>query len=92
MAKAQPTMTPVIPRINKSVRTMLTATPNTLKNIFLNKTNVIAGIFYAFMDFLLVFASVNIMPVSFVSVFHRSSVPIVMLISAFIYDRVNTTW
>ena len=60
-----------------------------LKNIFLNKTNVIAGIFYAFMDFLLVFTSVNIMPVSFVSVFHRSSVPIVMLISAFIYREQN---
>lgn len=55
------------------------------RNIFCNYQVVIAGIVYSVSEFLIIYASVNLMPVSFVAVFMRMAAPIVMLISAVMY-------
>jgi len=60
-----------------------------LKVIFTNKMVVCAGIFYTVSEFLVIYASINILPVSIVGVFLRLSVPIVMLISAIKYKEQN---
>lgn len=57
------------------------------KNMFLNKGIVIAGLVYAISEFFVIFASINILPVSIVGVFLRLSVPIVMIISAIRYHE-----
>ena len=56
-------------------------------NIFLNKSVAFAGIFYTISEFLIIYASINILPVSFVGVFMRMSAPIVMIISALVYKE-----
>lgn len=60
-----------------------------LKFVFTNKIVVIAGIFYTFSEFLVIYASINILPVSIVGVFLRLSTPIVMFISAIKYKEQN---
>lgn len=57
------------------------------KNMFLNKNIAIAGIFYAASEFLIIYASINILPVSIVGVFLRLSVPVVMIYSAIKYHE-----
>ncbi len=57
------------------------------KNIFLNKFIVYAGICYATSEFLVIYASINILPVSIVALFLRLSVPIVMIYSAIRYHE-----
>ena len=57
------------------------------KNIFKNKTIAYAGIFYAFSELLVIYASINILPVSIVAVFLRLSVPVVMIYSAIRYKE-----
>lgn len=58
-----------------------------LKNIIKNRYLVSAGIIYAFSEFLVIFASINIMPVSIVTVFTRMSIPVVMIYSAIRYKE-----
>ncbi len=58
-----------------------------LKIIFTNKMVIYAGVFYTVSEFLVIYASTNILPVSIVGVFLRLSVPIVMLISAVKYKE-----
>lgn len=60
-----------------------------LKFVFTNKIVVCAGIFYTLSEFLVIYVSINILPVSIVGVFLRLSVPIVMLISAVKYKEQN---
>ena len=55
------------------------------RNIFCNYQVVLAGIVYTISEFLIIYASVNLLPVSFVAVFMRMAAPIVMLISAVTY-------
>ena len=55
---------------------------NDIKTVFKNKTIVAAGVLYTVSEFLIIYASINILPVSFVSMFMRMSTPIVMIISA----------
>ena len=43
--------------------------------------------FYAASEFLVIFASINILPVSIVAVFLRLSVPVVMIYSAIRYKE-----
>ena len=50
---------------------------------------IYAGIFYALSEFLLIYVSINILPVSIVAVFLRLSVPVVMIISAIKYKEQN---
>lgn len=57
---------------------------------FKNKIVVAAGIIYACSEFLIIYASVNILPVSLVSVFMRIAAPTVMIISALKYHE--QTW
>lgn len=57
------------------------------KNIFYNRAVVTAGIFYTISEFLIIYASVNLLPVSFVAVFMRLAAPIVMVVSAFKYKE-----
>ena len=57
------------------------------KNMFQNKSIVCAGMFYAASEFLVIFASINILPVSIVAVFLRLSVPVVMIYSAIRYKE-----
>ncbi len=59
-------------------------------NIFKNKAIVLAGVVYAASEFLIIYASINIMPVSFVAVFMRLATPMVMLYSALRYKE--QTW
>ena len=60
---------------------------NDLKPIFTNKIIVIAGVFYTVSEFFVIYASINILPVSIVAVFLRLSVPIVMVVSAIKYKE-----
>ena len=55
---------------------------NDIKTVFKNKTIVAAGVLYTVSEFLIIYASINILPVSFISMFMRMSTPIVMIISA----------
>jgi len=57
------------------------------KNMFLSKNIALAGIFYAASEFLVIYASINILPVSVVAVFLRLSVPVVMIYSAIRYKE-----
>lgn len=57
------------------------------RNMFLNKKIALAGMFYAASEFLVIYASINILPVSVVAVFLRLSVPVVMIYSAVFYHE-----
>lgn len=57
------------------------------KNMFVNKGIVLAGLFYAASEFLVIYTSINILPVSIVAVFLRLSVPVVMIYSAIRYHE-----
>ena len=57
------------------------------KNMFFKKSIAAAGIFYAASEFLVIYASINILPVSIVAVFLRLSVPVVMIYSAIRYKE-----
>ena len=57
------------------------------KNMFKNKYIVYAGIFYTVSEFFVIYASINILPVSLVAVFLRLSVPVVMIYSAIRYKE-----
>lgn len=57
------------------------------RNIFFNKSVAIAGIVYTVSEFLIIYSSINILPVSFVAVFMRMAAPIVMIISALKYGE-----
>lgn len=59
------------------------------KNMFIDKNIVFAGIFYAATEFLVIYVSINILPVSIVAVFLRLSVPVVMVYSAILYNEKN---
>lgn len=56
-------------------------------DIFRNKNIIIAGIVYTSSEFLIIYSSINIMPVSYVAVFMRMSIPIVMLLSSVLYHE-----
>lgn len=56
---------------------------------FKDKRTICAGVFYCVSEFLVIYASVNILPVSIVAVFLRLSVPVVMVISAVKYKEQN---
>ena len=57
------------------------------KNMFKNKNIAYAGIFYTISEFFVIYASINILPVSIVAVFLRLSVPVVMIYSALMYKE-----
>ena len=57
------------------------------KNMFKNKAIAYAGAFYAASEFLVIYASINVLPVSIVAVFLRLSVPVVMIYSAIRYHE-----
>ena len=58
--------------------------------LVLNDRRVVyAGVFYTVSEFLVIYASINILPVSVVAVFLRLSVPVVMVISAIKYKEQN---
>lgn len=57
------------------------------KNMFLNRQIAYAGIFYTISEFFVIYASINILPVSIVTVFLRLSVPVVMIYSAVRYHE-----
>lgn len=59
------------------------------KNMFLNKSIALAGIFYTATEFFVIYVSTNILPASIVAVFLRLSVPIVMIYSAIRYKEQN---
>ena len=54
-----------------------------------DKRVIYAGVFYTVSEFLVIYASINILPVSIVAVFLRLSVPVVMIISAIKYKEQN---
>ena len=56
-------------------------------NIFRNKYIICAGIVYSASEFLIIYASINILPVSIVGIFLRLSAPIVMILSAYKYHE-----
>lgn len=58
-----------------------------IKTIFTNKFIIIAGVFYSISEFFVIYASINILPVSIVAVFLRLSVPVVMVMSAIKYKE-----
>lgn len=60
---------------------------NDFKNILTNPKVIAAGLVYTFGEFVITFANVNIMPVSFVSLFNRLSAPLAMIISAKLYHE-----
>jgi len=57
------------------------------RNIIKNKKIVLAGVFYTVTEFFVIFAFINILPVSIASVFLRLSVPVVMIYSAILYKE-----
>ena len=57
------------------------------RNIFCNKELAGAGCFYVVSEFLIIYSSTNLLPVSFVAVFMRIASPAVMLISAIKYKE-----
>lgn len=57
------------------------------KNIFRNKELAGAGCFYVVSEFLIIYSSTNLLPVSFVAVFMRIASPAVMVISAIKYKE-----
>ena len=62
-------------------------TKTDFKNMFCNKKIASAGAFYAVSEFLVIYASINILPVSVVQVFLRLAVPVVMIVSALRYKE-----
>ncbi len=56
-------------------------------NMFKNKSITCAGIFFTVSEFFVIYASINILPVSIVGVFLRLSVPLVMIYSAVRYHE-----
>lgn len=62
---------------------------NAFRIVLKNKKIVLAGMFYMITEFLVIYASINILPVSIVAVFLRLSVPVVMVISAIKYKEQN---
>lgn len=56
-------------------------------NILRNKDIILAGSVYMISEFVIIYSSINILPVSIVALFMRSSAPVVMLISAFRYKE-----
>lgn len=56
-------------------------------NMFKNKNIAYAGVFYTISEFFVIYASINILPVSIVAVFLRLSVPVVMIYSAVRYHE-----
>lgn len=65
------------------------ASKKDLKAILTNKTIIGAGVFYTVSEFFVIYASINILPVSIVAVFLRLSVPVVMVVSAIKYKEQN---
>ena len=59
-------------------------------NIFCNKDVVLAGVVYTASEFLIIYSSINLLPVSFVAVFMRIAAPVVMIVSALRYKE--QTW
>ena len=59
------------------------------KIILKNKKIIHAGLFYTISEFLVIYSSINILPVSIVAVYLRLSVPVVMVISAIKYKEQN---
>ena len=59
------------------------------KLVMKDKRVIYAGVFYTVSEFLVIYASINILPVSIVAVFLRLSVPVVMIISAIKYKEQN---
>ena len=59
------------------------------KMVFKDKRTILAGVFYAVTEFLVIYASINILPVSIVALFLRLSIPIVMIVSALRYKEQN---
>ena len=57
------------------------------KNMVKNKSIAVAGIAYAVSEFFVIYASINILPVSIVAVFLRLSVPVVMIYSSIRYKE-----
>jgi len=57
------------------------------KNIFKNKTLAYAGILYTVCEFFLMYASLNILPVTVASLFLRLSIPLVMIYSSLRYHE-----
>ena len=58
-----------------------------LKIIFTNKNIIIAGVVYTLSEFVVIYVSFNILPVSIVGVFLRLSTPVVMVVSAIKYKE-----
>lgn len=56
-------------------------------NIFKNINLAAAGAFYVVSEFLIIYSSINLLPVSFVAVFMRMAAPVVMVLSAFRYKE-----
>ena len=63
---------------------------NDYRNIFGNKDVALAGVVYTASEFLIIYASINLLPVSFVAVFMRIAAPVVMIVSALKYKE--QTW
>ena len=57
--------------------------------VFNDRRVIYAGTFYTITEFLVIYVSINILPVSVVAVFLRLSVPFVMIISAIKYKEQN---
>jgi len=62
-------------------------TKKDFKNIFKNKTLAYAGILYTVCEFFLMYASLNILPVTVASLFLRLSIPLVMIYSSLRYHE-----
>lgn len=56
-------------------------------NIFRNKNIALAGIIYTISEFLIIYSSINLLPVSFIAVFMRMAAPVVMLLSSILYHE-----
>lgn len=62
-------------------------TKTDLKNILTNKKVIAAGIVYTVGEFIVTYASITIMAVSYASLFNRLSAPLAMMISAKLYHE-----
>ena len=68
---------------------LYTISRSAFKLVMKDKRVIYAGVFYTVSEFLVIYASINILPVSIVAVFLRLSVPVVMIISAIKYKEQN---
>jgi len=57
------------------------------KNIFTNKMVIAAGLVYIAGEYVIIYSSINIMPVSFVGLFTRMAAAVVMVLSAIFYKE-----